>query len=64
VRTVGGSPSVELTVSDGTGTALAIYTGRHAIPGLELGRGVLLEGVGRRERHRVVFVNPAYTLLA
>lgn len=58
-----GCPSLEATVSDGTGEAVAIFTGRRQIPGLRPGRAVVLEGVARRERNRVVMQNPAYTLL-
>ena len=58
-----GHHSLEVTVSDGSGKAVAVFTGRRAIAGLTCGRGVLLEGVGRDERGRIVLVNPAYTLL-
>lgn len=59
----GGSTSLEATVDDGTGSARAIFNGRRAIRGLDPGRGVVLEGVARRERGRLTLVNPAYTLL-
>lgn len=59
-----GSPCLEATVDDGTGCALAVFTGRRAIRGLDPGRGVVLEGVVRRERNKLTLVNPAYTLLA
>jgi len=58
-----GAPSLEVTIDDGTGRAVAIFTGRKRIGGLGLGRGVLLEGVARNERGRTVLLNPAYTLL-
>lgn len=63
VATRCGSPSLEITVSDGTGKAVAVFTGRRAIRGLDPGRGVVLEGVARLERDRLTLVNPAYTLL-
>lgn len=59
-----GSPSLEVTVNDGSGRAVAVFTGRREIAGLACGRGVLVEGVGRTERNRLVLLNPAYTLLA
>lgn len=59
-----GSPSLEVTVSDGSGRAIAVFTGRRHITGIEPGRGLLLEGVGRSEKGRVVLLNPAYTLLS
>jgi hypothetical protein len=58
-----GAPSLEVTVSDGSGRAYAVFTGTQKIPGLGLGRGVLLEGVARTERNHLVLLNPAYTLL-
>ena len=58
-----GSPSLEVTVSDGTGRAIVVFTGKRKIHGLGLGRGVLIEGVARLERNHLILVNPAYTLL-
>lgn len=58
-----GSPCLEATVDDGTGCAVAVFTGRRAIRGLDPGRAVVLQGVARRERGRLTLVNPAYTLL-
>ncbi|MGQ0617156.1 MAG: hypothetical protein ACT4PW_09210 [Acidimicrobiia bacterium] len=58
-----GSPSLEITVADGTAKAVAVFLGRQRLPGLECGRGVILEGVARRDGARLVLLNPAYTLL-
>jgi hypothetical protein len=58
-----GQNCLEIVVSDGTGKATAIFTGRRRIKGLTPGRGVLLEGVGREDNGRLVLLNPAYTLL-
>ena len=58
-----GIPSFEVVVSDGTGDAVAVFTGRRSIPGVEHGRGLVIEGVARDERGRRIFLNPAYTLL-
>jgi len=58
-----GAPSLEVAISDGSGRAYAVFTGTKKIPGLGLGRGVLLEGVARTERTHLVLLNPAYTLL-
>ena len=58
-----GSPSLEVTISDGTGRAIAVFTGRKRIGGLDPGRGIVVEGVGRLERNRLVLLNPAYRLL-
>jgi len=58
-----GTTSLEVSVEDGTGEATAIFSGRRRIRGLDPGRGVVLEGVARRERGRIVLLNPAYTIL-
>lgn len=58
-----GSPAVEVTISDGTGRATGVFTGRKVLHGVTLGRGIVLEGVARTERGRLVLLNPAYTLL-
>jgi hypothetical protein len=59
-----GVPTLELMVSDGTGTITALFTGRRRIAGLEHGRAVILEGVAVRERDRTLVFNPAYTLVS
>ena len=58
-----GSPSLEVTISDGTGRAVAVFTGRKHLAGVDPGRAIVVTGVGRKERGRVLLVNPAYTLL-
>jgi hypothetical protein len=65
IRTVprSGVPALEIVVCDGTGDAIAVFTGRRSVGGLEHGRGVLIEGVAHDEHGRRVILNPAYTLL-
>jgi hypothetical protein len=58
-----GSPSLEVTVADGYGKAVGVFTGRRQIAGLTIGRHVVLEGVSRQERNRLVVLNPIYTLV-
>ncbi len=58
-----GSPSLEVTVGDGTAKAVAVFTGRRRIAGLQPGRGVVLEGVGGKVGNHLQLLNPAYTLL-
>lgn len=53
---------LELTVDDGSGSIIAMYTGRRAIPGVHPGRVIELAGVLREERGRRVMLNPTYTL--
>jgi hypothetical protein len=59
----GSRPSLRVTVDDGTGSAVAVFTGRSRIFGIEAGRAILFEGVARRDRGQLVVYNPAYTLL-
>jgi hypothetical protein len=56
-------PWLVVQIADGTGKAVARFTGRRRLRGLEVGRAVLLEGVGRREHGQLILLNPAYTLL-
>jgi hypothetical protein len=58
------APSLAVVIDDGTGTAMAVFSGRRRIRGLDSGRTVVVEGVGRREPQHFVIHNPAYTLLA
>jgi hypothetical protein len=58
-----GSPSLEVTLNDGSGTVLLVFTGRRRIAGVDPGRALRIEGVARFDHGRLVFLNPHYTLL-
>ena len=58
-----GLPALEVVVSDGSGEATAVFTGRRRLAGLDCGRRVVIEGVGRTERNRILVVNPSYTIV-
>lgn len=58
-----GSPTLEASIHDGTGRAVARFTGRRAIGGITPGRHIVVEGLARLEGGHVVLVNPSYTLL-
>ena len=58
-----GVPAFEITVSDGTGSAMAVFTGRRQLGGVEHNRAIVLEGVAHEEHGKPVLLNPAYTLL-
>jgi hypothetical protein len=58
-----GSSTLEVTVADGTGKAIAVFLGRKQLPGVSPGRTVMFEGVGRVEAGRTILLNPAYTIL-
>ncbi len=59
-----GAAALEVVLSDGTGDAIAVFTGRRSIAGIEHGRAIVIEGVAREERGRWLMLNPSYTLLA
>lgn len=59
-----GIPNLEVMISDGTGTIVAVFTGRRRIAGLEHGRATIFEGVAMLDRDRTIVYNPAYTLVA
>jgi amino acid transporter len=59
-----GSPSLEVTLNDGSGAVLLIFTGRRRIAGIEPGRALQVEGVPREERGRIIVMNPRYTLMS
>jgi hypothetical protein len=59
-----GIPAVEVVISDGTGEAVVIFSGRRNIPGIDLGRCIMIDGVPHRDADRTVVLNPAYTFLA
>ena len=42
---------------------MLVFTGRNRIRGIETGRAIVVEGVGRIEKGRLMIWNPAYTLL-
>ncbi len=62
-RPTSGQPALAVTVSDGTGSITAVWTGRRAIGGITLGRRLLIDGVAVRVGDALEFTNPTYTLL-
>lgn len=58
-----GSPSLEVLLDDGTGRAVAVFTGRRRLGGVDCGRRILIEGVGRESGGRLLVMNPAYTIV-
>jgi RecG-like helicase len=59
-----GAPALEVTVSDGRGSVVAVFLGRRKIAGLSPGRKVALQGVVARATTRATITNPAYELLS
>ena len=59
-----GAPALEVTVSDGRGSVVAVFLGRRKIAGLSPGRRIALQGVVARTATRATITNPAYELLS
>lgn len=58
-----GSPTLEVTLSDGHATVVGIFFGRRKLAGLVPGRRLVLEGVVAPVGNRNVMYNPVYELL-
>jgi len=60
-----GSPWLEATISDGTGSIVALWTGRRRIAGISPGRRLVLKGraIAPAGDRRLTIYNPAYELL-
>lgn len=60
-----GSPWLEVTVKDGTGSLTVMWTGRTRIAGVAVGRRLMLTGRGMPKGRggRLLVYNPRYELL-
>ena len=60
-----GTPSLEATVKDGSGSMVVVWTGRRQIPGVAPGRRLVLSGRGKPQGagSRLTVFNPRYELL-
>ena len=60
-----GSPWLEATVTDGTGSLVVMWTGRRRVPGLRGGRRLVVQGRGSPTGPggRLLIYNPVYELL-
>ncbi len=60
-----GSPSLEATISDGSGSMVAVWTGRRRIAGVAPGKRLMINGRGSpiAPGGRLLFYNPRYELL-
>jgi RecG-like helicase len=61
-----GCPSLEATVSDGSGTLVVVWTGRRHIAGISPGKRLLVSGRGTDQggKGRILLMNPRYELLS
>ncbi len=57
-----GAPALEVTISDGRGSATAVFLGRRKIAGVAPGRRITVEGIAGRTGNRFLLLNPLYTL--
>lgn len=62
LRPSNGMPSLEVTLTDETGSVVAVWFGRRSIGGVGLGREMIVEGVPVRTPDGLTFTNPAYEL--
>ncbi len=60
-----GTPSLEATVNDGSGSIVVVWTGRRHIPGVAPGKRLVLSGRGTPQGAggRLTVFNPRYELL-
>ncbi len=64
VRPLADVPTVEVRVSDATGTLPVVFLGRRRVPGLRLGTRLVVTGVVGARGRCLVAINPEYRLLA
>jgi hypothetical protein len=59
------TPSLEVTVKDGSGSLVVVWTGRRNIPGVVPGKRLVLSGRGTAQGAggRLTILNPRYELL-
>jgi len=60
VRPREGVPAIEAVVTDGSGSVTAVWLGRRVLPGLQLGRRLILEGRLGGDPRNLQLMNPRY----
>ncbi len=58
-----GVPTLECTLVDRSGGLTVVFLGRHAVPGVDLGRRLVVEGMVGEHHRRLAILNPRYELL-
>ncbi len=56
--------TLECTVVDGSGGVTVVFLGRRSVPGIGLGRWMVVEGMAGAHHGKLALLNPEYTLLA
>jgi hypothetical protein len=62
IRPLEGSQSLEALLDDGTGEITVVWMGRRAIPGLNLGTRLIVDGLVANQRGERRVVNPVFEL--
>ena len=62
IEPLAGSPSVECTVVDETGSVSIVFFGRRHIEGIEIGANITATGMAIDHNGRLAIVNPVYEL--
>jgi amino acid transporter len=62
VEPLAGSPSMECTVVDDTGSVSVVFFGRRKIEGVQIGSTITATGMAIEHRGRLAIVNPVYEL--
>lgn len=62
VQPLAGSPSVEYTLTDETGSVTVVFFGRREVRGIALGARVTVEGMTVDHHGRLAVLNPVYEL--
>lgn len=60
VRPREGVPAIEAVVTDGSGSVTAVWLGRRLLPGLQLGKRLVLEGRLGGDPQSLQLMNPRY----
>ena len=63
IKPWGTAPTLECTITDGTGRLVVAFMGRREVAGLEPGTRIMVEGTAALRRGQLVMINPAYELL-
>jgi amino acid transporter len=64
VRRVDGTPTLECTLSDGSGTLLLVFQGRSQVPGIVRGARLVVEGTVGSWQRKLAIINPDYELVS
>jgi amino acid transporter len=64
VQPWGAAPSLEATITDGTGEITLVFLGRREVGGVRPGAVIAAEGVVGTNRHRPAMLNPAFSILS